>query len=115
MLGASKHVNSKKLNHNLTNNTNQAEMTPQSSSQTATATAVDAIDQPSTSNGSKVVTRGPAFEANIQARKRNIDALRHRVMRNVKSGINDKKSEKDRLKLIKLEADLVTALKNSSG
>lgn len=71
--------------------------------------------EPSTSNGPNAITGGPESDEKIQMRRSNIDALRKRIMRNVKNGINNEKIEKDRLTLIKLEADLVKALKNSSG
>lgn len=74
---------------------------------------VDAAE-PSTSNGPTTVTGGPDSDEKIQMRRNNIEALRHRIMRNVKKGINNEKIEKDRLLLIKLEADLVKALKNLS-
>lgn len=68
---------------------------------------------PSTSNGPKISAVHAESEENIQARRKNIGALRNRIMRNVKKGINDEKLEKDRRKLIKLEADLAKALTKS--
>lgn len=69
----------------------------------------------STSNQPSAITCGPESGEKIQMRRNNIDALRRRIMRNVTKGINNEKIEKDRLTLIKLEADLVKTLKNSSG
>lgn len=77
------------------------------------------VAEPSTSNGptASMATAGGAPESDekIRMRRTNIEALRQRIMRNVKKGINNEKIEKDRLTLIKLEADLVKALKNSTG
>lgn len=101
---------SKKLNQNTMNSNNQAETKQNSSNRTA----ADPIE-PSTSSGSKAGGGGggpPLSDEKIQKKKRDIEALRHRIMRNVKKGTNNEKTEKDRLTLIKLEADLVKALKN---
>lgn len=89
----------------------QAETKPISSKRPV----VDAAE-PSTSNGpnttAAVTGGGPESDEKIRMRRSNIEALRQRIMRNVKKGINNEKIEKDRLTLIKLEADLVKALKN---
>lgn len=93
------------------NNNNQAETKQNSSNRPA---MVDPAE-PSTSNGPSTVIGGPELDEKIRMRRSNIDALRKRIMRNVRKGCNVEKLEKDRLTLIKLEADLVKVLKNSSG
>lgn len=108
MLNTSK--SAKKLNENILNNNKRTETKQNSSNRIA----VDA-GEPSTSNGPNVISGGgPESDEKIRMRRSNIDALRNRIMRNVMKGINNKKTEKDRLILIKLEADLVKALKNST-
>lgn len=107
----------KKSNQSPSNHTsNQTETKPNSSKRPA----VDAAE-PSTSNGpttGAATSRGggaPESDEKLRMRRSNIEALRQRIMRNVKKGINNEKIEKDRLTLIKLEADLVKALKHSTG
>lgn len=100
----------KKSNQNPSNSINHAETKQNSSNRPAVNPA-----EPSTSNGPNTVTSGTESDEKIRMRRSNIDALRKRIMRNVKKGVRDEKIEKDRLTLIKLEADLVKALKNSSG
>lgn len=100
---------SKKSNHNSSHN-KQAETKQISSNRIV---LVDPAE-PSTSNGPNAVTGGPESDEKIRMRRSNIEALRKRIMRNVNKGISNEKIEKDRSTLIKLEADLVKALKNST-
>lgn len=91
----------------------QAETKPISSKQPVVDVAVPSTSTSNGPNTTAVVTGGgPESDEKIRMRRSNIEALRQRIMRNVKKGINNEKIEKDRLTLIKLEADLVKALKN---
>lgn len=78
--------------------------------------AVDAASQPtepSTSTEPMLNALAGGTAEHIRMRRNNIAALRSRIMRNIKKGINNDKVEKDRMTLIKLEADLVKALSKS--
>lgn len=92
----------------------QAETKPISSKRPVVDVAVPSTSTSNGPNTTAAVTQigGPESDEKIRMRRSNIEALRQRIMRNVKKGINNEKIEKDRLTLIKLEADLVKALKN---